>query len=235
MKSTTTLALGAAAAVSLLAGLSALLGQRSPALLPSEQALPPRLPSGAAPCPRGMLPDDGVCLPLPRPPAALEPARDSDATTIELLPDRPADYGAYRLPSAVDRAEPSGAIALLHVSPGAAVQAFALEGQLGPADLRRDERTPKRLVALHTVRRADTERRYLVVLDHLRLELASDVRSLSAGTRIGRVVPGPSGSLLELSVRQLRQATDATLPTAQLLDDAHSIVCDPRNVLERQR
>src|SRR5688572_6713899 len=102
MKPTTTLALGAAAAVSLLAGLSALLGARSPTLPANGHALPAPLPTGPAPCPRGMLPDDGVCLPLPQPAAALEPARDDDATAIELLPDRSADYGAYRLPAAVE-------------------------------------------------------------------------------------------------------------------------------------
>jgi hypothetical protein len=235
MKSTTLLALGAAAVASLLAGLSALLGQQSPDLSAHEHTLPAPLPRGPAPCPRGMLPDDGVCLPLPHPPAALASKRDDEVSAIELLPERPADYRAYRLPSAVDRAEPNEDRAMLHVRPGAPVLALALEGQVGAAELRRDEGTPKRLVALHTVHRADAERRYLVVLDHLRVELASDVRSLTAGTRIGRVVPGPSGSVLELSVRQLRQATDTALPTAQLLDDAHSIACDPRNVLERQR
>ncbi|MET0411151.1 MAG: hypothetical protein ABW217_07635 [Polyangiaceae bacterium] len=229
------LALQAAAAVTLLAALGVLLGQQplsAPVGGTSGRAPPP---SGPAPCPRGMLPDDGTCLPLPSAAATPEPVRNDDSTTIELLPDRPVDYSAYRLPSAVQRAEPGGAGALLHHKPGAPVQALALEGQVGPAELRRDAGTPKRLVALYTVRRADSERRYLVLLDHLRMDLASDVLSVAPGARLGRVVPGPLGSVLELSVRQLRHATDAALSTAQLLDDAHSIPCDPRNVLERQR
>jgi hypothetical protein len=228
------LALGAAAAVTVLAVLGALLGPQPPSALLASASERTLLPSSPAQCPRGTLPDDGVCLPLPSA-ATPVPARDEEATAIELLPDRPADYGAYRLPSAVLRAEPGGGGALLHHAPGAPVQALALEGQVGAAELRRDEGTPKRLVALYTARRADSERRYLVLLDHLRTELAGDVLSVAPGARLGRVVPGPRGSVLELSVRQLRQATDAALPTPQLLDDAHSIACDPRNVLERRR
>lgn len=228
------LALGAATAAAVLAALAALLGQPPTAAGGGVSVRAP-MPSGPAPCPREMLPDDGVCLPLPRAPSSPEPARDDETTAIELLPERPADYGAYRLPSAVQRAEPNGVGALLHHTPGAPAQALALEGQVGAAELRRDEGTPGRSIALYTVRRADSERRYLVLLDHVRVDVGAEVRSVAPGTRLGRVVPGPLGPVLELSVRQLRQATDAALPTAQLLDDAHSIACDPRNVLERQR
>lgn len=229
------LALGAAAAVTALAGLSALIGPAPAPPAASESTGRTSLSEGPAPCPRGMLPDDGACLPLPSPTTTLEPARSDDVTAIELLPDRPADYGAYRLPPAVQRAEPGGAGALLHVSPGAVVQTPALEGQVGAATLRRDGAKPGRLVLDYTVQRADSERRYLLVLDPLKAALSSDVRSVAPGASLGRVVPGPRGSVLELSVRQLRQSTDASLPAPQLLEDAHSIACDPRNVLERQR
>jgi hypothetical protein len=231
------LAVRAAVGVALLAGAGFWLG-RSPPPSDGGRAEPPPSspPVGSALCPAGMLPDDGLCLPLPasaqKAPAL---ARVEEASSIELLPDRPSDYAEYQLPVTPERIEPNGEGARLRVAAGAPVHALALEGQVGPAERRSEAAASGRLVTLHTVRRAESERRYLVVLEPLRLELAEREHALAAGLRVGRAVLGPAGSTLTLSVRQLRRATDAAnLSVAQLLDDAHSIPCDARNVLQRK-
>jgi hypothetical protein len=182
-----------------------------------------------------MLPDDGTCLPLPAAARSPREPPGEEAAGIELLPERPPDYTFYRLPVGLERAEPRPDGVLLHEAPGTPVTAPALEDQDGPAELRRDPAPELRLVSLHTVRRATAVRRYLVVLDPVRVELPTTERTLAPGARVGRILPGSHGSILLLTVRQLRQATDSsTLSAAELLENAHSSPCDPPNVLQRK-
>jgi murein DD-endopeptidase MepM/ murein hydrolase activator NlpD len=179
---------------------------------------------------------------------------------IPRRPDRPADYAAYRYPIAcagcvvsgydLDRPDEQqrrlrhathvghGAIDL--VAPrGAAVTLVALEHQQGPAVLiLAGPLFGTTVVTLHHVREGGELREYLVFFGHLdaaapTLPAHSD-DPLSDGRLLGFV--GDSGSPglvhLHLEVRRVRGGVDANkLAAAALVDNANTIVCDPRNVL----
>jgi hypothetical protein len=232
------LAVRAAIGVALLAALGFWFAHRVPIAVEPSAGFSSSSPPNEAPrCPRGMLPDDGLCLALPaaEAPTRAELARADDASGIGLLPERPADYAAYRLPVTPTRIEPLPDGVRLHVPARAPVYAPTLEDQVGLAEVLMDAASPTRLVALYTVRRPASERRYLVVLSPVHVELAEREHALAAGTHVGSASSEPRGSSVMLSVRQLRQTTDsAQLSASQLLEDAHSIPCDPRNVLLRR-
>jgi hypothetical protein len=223
-------------AVALLAGVVALAGrdaEQAAPQVPAAAGAAPVSPKERTACPPGTLPDDGVCLPVPAPQAAArQGAQPADVPTIELLPDRAESYLAYELPVTATAFEPEGTAVLLRTGARAEVRSITLEHQAGPAS-RLDEAKPSaRVLTLHTVRRADALRRYIVALEPVKLAPRSAQSDVPSNSLLGEVETrgGPGGSL-RLSVRQLRQSTDPTLPPDQLLSDANSIRCDPRNVL----
>jgi murein DD-endopeptidase MepM/ murein hydrolase activator NlpD len=230
------------------AALSALL-----AALGSESGTEPaRLPSGAHPasssalpslCPAGTLPDHGVCIPVP-PTEATSPARGSRWSlyeTLPKLPDRPADYARYRYPMKVPTSGPRlldtagdarHAGLAIAADPGAAVSAIAIAGQVGPGTvLYAGPLIGATVITRHAVTEHGRAQQYLIV--------DGDLGHVAAGVRAGATVAAgaPLGSIgggahLYLEVRRLRQGVDASkLSVKALLDDAHSIACDARNVL----
>ena len=91
-------------------------------------------------CPRGTLPDEGVCVPVPpREPAALEPEPSpgrarTEHDRIERRPDRPADFSKYRLPTELlGGSSVSGTS--LPAARGAPVHLVRLEHQEGEAEV----------------------------------------------------------------------------------------------------
>lgn len=179
---------------------------------------------------------------------------------IPRRPDRPADYAAYRYPIACDACVVSGydldrpdeqqrrVRHLTQVGPGAidlsahrgaAVSLVALEHQQGPAVLILvGPLFGTTVVTLHHVREGGELREYLVFFGHLDAAAPAlpehSGAPLGDGQLLGFV--GDSGSPgfvhLHLEVRRVRGGVDANkLTPAALVDNANTIVCDPRNVL----
>lgn len=175
---------------------------------------------------------------------------------IPRRPDRPADWAAYQLPlegapsvvSSYDldlapeqqRVGPVGVghggvdLAALRGTP---VRLVALAHQEGDAEvLHVGTLFGISVATLHALREAGRLRNYVVVFGHL--ETAAPGLALGAvlktGAAIGRV--GDTGSPgrvhLHLEVRQVREGIDArTLRASELVEEAKTIACDPRNVL----
>jgi murein DD-endopeptidase MepM/ murein hydrolase activator NlpD len=98
------------------------------------------------------------------------------------------------------------------------------------------------VVTRHTVREAGVLRDYIVLFGHLDAPTAQ-VAGAAFGTRLheGDVLGfvGETGSPglvhLHLEVRRVRDGVDLShLPPAALVDNAATIVCDPRNVLAQK-
>ncbi|HEY4103061.1 MAG TPA: M23 family metallopeptidase, partial [Polyangiaceae bacterium] len=93
------------------------------------------------------------------------------------------------------------------------------------------------VVMHHTLRESGTLREYLVIYGHLESPAPglSHGQNLKAGALLGYV--GDSGSPgvvhLHLEIRRAREGVDAgQLPLGQVNQNAKTVVCDPRNVLE---
>ncbi len=191
-----------------------------------------------APCPVGTLPDEGVCIPVPRR-AALAPRASTDAEgRIARRPDRPADYLRYALPLEARAVEASlagddgglspGSVVLLAPA-GAAVHALALEGQVGPATaLFAGRLVGLTVVTRHVVETGGRRRMLLVVVGNLAAMSVAAHATLAGGDVIGTTGSAP----LSLAVRVVRDGIDVdALGGPELLDDANSVPDDARNVL----
>jgi murein DD-endopeptidase MepM/ murein hydrolase activator NlpD len=121
---------------------------------------------------------------------------------------------------------------------GTEVHLVNLENQVGDADvLEVGHLFGNSVVTHHTLREAGALREYLVIYGHLESPAPglSHGQSLKAGALLGYV--GDSGSPgvvhLHLEVRRAREGVNAgQLPLGQVNQNAKTVVCDPRNVLE---
>jgi len=180
---------------------------------------------------------------------------------IPRSPERPKDYQEYRLPippkaggfvgSGYDLDRPDteqrrgaelsavghGGIDLAQTR-GTEVRLVTLENQVGDAVvLDAGHLFGNTVVTVHTLREAGALREYLVIYGHLE-SAAPGLRHgqpLSPGSLLGFV--GDSGSPgvvhLHLEVRRAREGIDAgQLPLGQVTQNAKTVACDPRNVLE---
>jgi murein DD-endopeptidase MepM/ murein hydrolase activator NlpD len=181
---------------------------------------------------------------------------------IPRRPDRPADFRNYRLPVPVlpdqsfvtsgydlDRPDAEqrrgaelsavghGGVDLAQAR-GTEVHLVNLENQVGDAEvLDVGHLFGKSVVIHHALREASALRDYLVIYGHLESAAPGLARgqSLKAGALLGYV--GDSGSPgvvhLHLEVRRARQGVNAAqLPLGQVNQNAKTVACDPRNVLE---
>lgn len=183
---------------------------------------------------------------------------------IPRRPDRPKDYSLYRypvqplagqsllmsgydlnLPDDSQRRGPKlkavghGGIDLAQRR-GAEVHLVALEYQKGPAEiLYVGWLFGNTVVTLHRVMEAGTERQYLALHGHLEraatgLELGMPVEE---GALLGYVgdSDSPGAIHLHLELRQVRSNIDARLlKPGEIVDNARSVACDPRNLLPQQ-
>jgi len=181
---------------------------------------------------------------------------------IPRSPDRPQDFRKYRLPiptpagagfvgSGYDLDRPDaqqrrsaelsavghGGVDLAQAR-GTEVRLVNLEHQLGDAAvLEAGHLFGNSVVTLHTLREAGTLREYLVIYGHLASAAPglSRGQSLKPGALLGYV--GDSGSPgivhLHLEVRRAREGVAAAeLALGQVTQNAKTVACDPRNVLE---
>jgi len=199
----------------------------SPSASPGPSAL------GKALCPRGTLPDQGVCIPVPRP-EVREQAEPGDR--IPRRPDRDADYAHYRLPvEGAPRAattedgapETSSMLAVVSRS-GAEVHAPPLEGQDGSAEVLSRGPLVGTTLALH-VRAGDARRDYIVLIGNLESAAPLDRGAVVAPN----AVVGRAGSRPVLwAARLLRPGVDPNaLSPEDLIGEASAVWVDPRNVL----
>ena len=182
---------------------------------------------------------------------------------IPLAPDRPNDFRKYRLPVPVLRdqsfvtsgydldrpdseqrrgAELSavghGGVDLAQAR-GTEVHLVNLENQVGDAEvLEVGHLFGNSVVTHHTLRESGALREYLVIYGHLESPAPglSHGQSLKSGALLGYV--GDSGSPgvvhLHLEIRRARAGVNAEqLPLGQVNQNAKTVACDPRNVLER--
>lgn len=225
-----------AAFVAVLCGVGAL-GRRPP---PSPRITGARAGGSAAPrialCPAGTLPDQGVCVPVPRP---LSTA--SSEHGIPKRPDRPADYQRYRLPvdpstspSVLPTAALDAGLAKMGVSiaapAGTPVSVPTLEDQIGPSEVvLTGKLVGDSLVTHHRTRSSGRERDYVLVLGNL-----DAVREFAQKSAVDPNAPvAKVGSVpVYFEVRLLRSGVDPfAVPAERLLDDAETVAVDPRNVL----
>jgi hypothetical protein len=237
---------------------------------------PPGAPAArpAPPCPPGSLPDGGACVDF---------LHAGDDEGVELvaqsnwhvdrrgrvetydqvprLPERPADFAAYRYPVAAApgaplvmsgydldrpneaqrrgariRAVGHGGVDLM-APRGAEVRLVALEHQEGDADVAHaGALVGTCVVTRHVVREGGRLRTYLIVYGHL--------DAVAPGAEPGRVAPegellgyvGDTGSEglvhLHFEVRRVRDEREgAPLAPGHIMDQAWTIAVDPRNVL----
>ncbi len=121
---------------------------------------------------------------------------------------------------------------------GTEVHLVNLENQVGDASiLEAGHLFGNSVVTLHTVREAGALREYLVIYGHLESSAPglSHGQSLKEGALLGFV--GDSGSPgvvhLHFEVRRAREGVDAgQLPLGQVNQNAKTVACDPRNVLQ---
>ena len=181
---------------------------------------------------------------------------------IPRRPERPKDFRKYRLPVPVladqsfvtsgydlDRPDAEqrrgtelsavghGGVDLAQAR-GTEVRLVNLENQVGDASvLAVGHLFGNSVVTQHTVREAGALREYLVIYGYLQSPAPglSHGQTLKAGALLGFV--GDSGSPgvvhLHVEVRRAREGVDAgQLPLGQVNQNAKTVACDPRNVLE---
>ncbi len=181
---------------------------------------------------------------------------------IPRRPERPKDFRKYRLPVPVlpdqsfvtsgydlDRPDAEqrrgaelsavghGGVDLAQAR-GTEVRLVNLENQVGDASvLAVGHLFGNSVVTQHTLREAGALREYLVIYGHLESSAPglSHGQTLKAGALLGFV--GDSGSPgvvhLHFEVRRAREGVDAgQLPLGQVNQNAKTVACDPRNVLE---
>jgi murein DD-endopeptidase MepM/ murein hydrolase activator NlpD len=242
-------------------------------LIRSSNSAPER-PETEAPCPRGTLPDENVCVPVPDPEAgrqALAEAQNEHHDRsgrlrvydqIPRSPERPTDFRQYRLPipapgkqgfvgSGYDLDRPDtqqrrgaelsavghGGVDLAQAR-GTPVRLVNLEHQVGDAVVQASGHLfGNSVVTLHTLREAGALREYLVIYGHLD-GIAPGIShglALKADSLLGYVGDSDSPGIvhLHLEVRRAREGVDAAqLPIGQITQNAKTVACDPRNVLE---
>jgi hypothetical protein len=199
-------------------------------------------------CPPNSLPDDGVCIPVPRPGApddSRRAARDGTEDAVPRRPDRDPDYARYVFPvpapvSVVPAARAPelaslGGTALrgvaVRAAPDGAVRVPRLEGQEGPASVVFEGALAgQTLVTRHAVRAGARREDVLVVLGNL-----ADARALAPKEELGDAdAVAKTRGTLYLECRLVRPGVDvATLAPERLLDDAVTVSTDVRNVLAR--
>ena len=121
---------------------------------------------------------------------------------------------------------------------GTEVHLVNLENQVGDASiLEAGHLFGNSVVTLHTVREAGALREYLVIYGHLESAAPglSHGQTVKEGALLGFV--GDSGSPgvvhLHFEVRRAREGVDAgQLPLGQVNQNAKTVACDPRNVLQ---
>lgn len=228
-------------------------------------------------CPAGTLPDNGVCIPVPRSRAggaALEAEKNGHYERsgrwrvydqIPRRPDRPADYHRYRypvppepgqslvmsgydldLPDYEQRRGPGlkavghGGIDLAEPR-GTRVRLVDLDHQVGNAEvLYVGPLFGNTVVTRHTLREGGHLREYLVLYGHLQGPAPglSKGMTVKQGALLGFV--GDSGAPgvvhLHLEARRVREGENpADFKPREIVDNAHTVVCDPRNVLPLRR
>jgi len=181
---------------------------------------------------------------------------------IPRSPERPKDFRQYRLPipapgkqgfvgSGYDLDRPDseqrrgaelsavghGGVDLAQAR-GTPVRLVNLEHQVGDAVVQAAGHLfGNSVVTLHTLREAGALREYLVIYGHLD-SIAPGISqglALSADSLLGYVGDSDSPGIvhLHLEVRRAREGVDAAqLPIGQITQNAKTVACDPRNVLE---
>ncbi|HQP34456.1 MAG TPA: M23 family metallopeptidase [Polyangiaceae bacterium] len=229
----------------------------------------------SAVCPAGTLPDFDQCIPIPDDVptgSSLDLVGERNVhrdrsgrwityEQIPKLPERPADYDAYRYPvpppesghfavSGYDLDRPDneqrrgsrlshtghGAVDLMHTR-GTEVRTLPLEHQQGDAEvLFVGKLFGISVVTRHTLREGGRLRDYIVLYGHLDASAEGIAPGMIAreGDLLGYV--GDTGSEgivhLHLEVRQVRDNIDpADLRNQNVVRNQTTIPCDPRNVL----
>jgi murein DD-endopeptidase MepM/ murein hydrolase activator NlpD len=181
---------------------------------------------------------------------------------IPRSPERPTDFRRYRLPipapakhgfvgSGYDLDRPDaeqrrgaelsavghGGVDLAQAR-GTPVRLVNLENQVGDAlVLAAGHLFGNSVVTLHTLRESGALREYLVIYGHLD-SIAPGIsqgQALKAESLLGYVGDSDSPGIvhLHLEVRRAREGVDAAqLPLGQITQNAKTVACDPRNVLE---
>ncbi|HEY6727533.1 MAG TPA: M23 family metallopeptidase [Polyangiaceae bacterium] len=244
---------GIAAAV--LAALAAAVDRRlEPVLVTSGGATPGSAPAGSLlrPCPPGTLLDNSVCIPVPT------AASSSDAGAsvrnwqihdrLPRRPDRPSDLRRYRWPvSSIAAFDPSpftaaGAVELdallLAVPPKTPITLPALDHQRGKtAVLYTGPAVGQTIVTEHRVLEGKQEQIYIVLHGNLGSIGTKAGTQLEPGAQLGTVGDSAQRGLsgLHFEVRRVRQGVDVrALRPDEYRSRAHTIACDPRNVLTLQ-
>lgn len=123
---------------------------------------------------------------------------------------------------------------------GTEVRVVALEHQQGEADvLFVGPLIGNTVVTRHSVRESGILREYLVFYGHLQAPASGLIRgaSVAEGSVIGFVgdSDSPGAVHLHLEIRQVRANVDSqALAKGELLLNARTVACDPRNVLPLQ-
>ena len=181
---------------------------------------------------------------------------------IPRSPERPKDFTQYRLPipapsksgfvgSGYDLDRPDaeqrrgaelsavghGGVDLAQAR-GTPVRLVNLEHQVGDAVvLAAGHLFGNSVVTLHTLREAGALREYVIIYGHLD-SIAPGIShglTLKADSLLGYVGDSDSPGIvhLHLEVRRAREGVDAAqLPIGQITQNAKTVACDPRNVLE---
>lgn len=209
-------------------------------------------------CPLGTLPDHGACVPVPLTPRSEAEAqgpspereragRYQEYDYIPKLPERPADYSAYRLPvaplatpSSLAACQAAGRPSAIDIAQkrGAEVRLARLEQQEGDAEvLFVGPLLGNTVVVRQAVREGGALREYLALYGHLERVAPGLARgsSLSDGALVG--FAGDSGSpgvvQLHYEVRRVRPGFEArALEPDDFSKSSRTVACDPRNVLE---